>query len=73
MTWRAVAQAATDAWGSDYGSNQLFGKELAVPRGSSDAGRRPVLGVLELGVTDQLMTDEQIREARTALGTSRRG
>jgi hypothetical protein len=28
MTWRAVAQAATDAWGSDYGSNQLFGEEL---------------------------------------------
>lgn len=28
MSWRAVAQAATDAWGSDYGSNQLFGEEL---------------------------------------------
>lgn len=28
MTWRAVAQAATDAWGSDYGSNLLFGEEL---------------------------------------------
>lgn len=28
MTWRAVAQAATDAWGSAHGSNQLFGEEL---------------------------------------------
>lgn len=28
MTWCAVAQAATDAWGSDYGSRQLFGEEL---------------------------------------------
>lgn len=28
MTWRAVAQAATDAWGSDRGSNQLAGEEL---------------------------------------------
>jgi hypothetical protein len=28
MTWRGVAQAATDAWGSDHGSNQLAGREL---------------------------------------------
>jgi hypothetical protein len=28
MTWRAVAQAATDAWGSDHGSNQPAGEEL---------------------------------------------
>lgn len=28
MTWRAVAQAATDAWGSDHGSSQLAGEEL---------------------------------------------
>lgn len=28
MTWRAVAQAATDAWGSAHGSNQVFGEEL---------------------------------------------
>ena len=28
MTWRAVAQAATDAWGSDHDSNQLAGEEL---------------------------------------------
>lgn len=28
MSWRAVAQAATDAWGSQHGSNQLFGQEL---------------------------------------------
>jgi hypothetical protein len=28
MSWRAVAQAASDAWGSDHGSIQLFGEEL---------------------------------------------
>lgn len=28
MTWRAVALAATDTWGSEHGSNQLFGEEL---------------------------------------------
>lgn len=28
MSWRAVAQAATDTWGSSYGSNQLFGEDL---------------------------------------------
>jgi hypothetical protein len=30
FTWRAVAQAATDLWGSEYGSNQLFGEDLCV-------------------------------------------
>ena len=28
MSWRAVAQAAADAWGSRHGGNQLFGREL---------------------------------------------
>ncbi|WP_433183718.1 hypothetical protein [Actinoallomurus sp. CA-150999] len=28
MSWRAVAEAAADAWGSDYGGNQLAGEEL---------------------------------------------
>lgn len=28
MTWRAVAQAAIDAWRSDHGGNQLMGEEL---------------------------------------------
>lgn len=27
-TYRAVAQAATDLWGSDWGSNQVYGMEL---------------------------------------------
>ncbi|MGV9453722.1 hypothetical protein [Streptomyces sp. NPDC003635] len=27
-SWRAVAQAATDLWGSAYGSNQLYGEDL---------------------------------------------
>ncbi|MFI7009535.1 hypothetical protein [Streptomyces sp. NPDC050145] len=27
-TWRAVAQAATERWGSAYGSNQLYGQDL---------------------------------------------
>ncbi|WP_436788599.1 hypothetical protein [Yinghuangia sp. YIM S10712] len=27
-TWRAVAQAATDLWGSHWGSNQIYGAEL---------------------------------------------
>lgn len=30
FTWRAVAQAATGLWGSEYGSNQLFGEDLCV-------------------------------------------
>ncbi|MYQ47860.1 hypothetical protein GTW40_22890 [Streptomyces sp. SID4985] len=29
-TWRAVAQAASDLWGSERGSNQLFGRDLCV-------------------------------------------
>lgn len=28
FSWRAVAQAAFDLWGSDYGSNQLYGRDL---------------------------------------------
>ncbi|MEV0403737.1 hypothetical protein [Actinoallomurus sp. NPDC050550] len=28
MTWRGVAQAAADAWGSDHGGNQIAGEEL---------------------------------------------
>jgi len=27
-SWRAVAEAASDLWGSDYGSNQLYGEDL---------------------------------------------
>jgi hypothetical protein len=30
MTWRAVARAATDAWGSPHGSNQLYGEDLCI-------------------------------------------
>ncbi|MFI6360028.1 hypothetical protein ACIBJF_47500 [Streptomyces sp. NPDC050743] len=30
FSWRAVAQAATDLWGSEFGSNQLFGEDLCV-------------------------------------------
>ncbi|MFJ7043778.1 hypothetical protein CTU88_01600 [Streptomyces sp. JV178] len=29
-SWRAVAQAASDLWGSERGSNQLFGEDLCV-------------------------------------------
>lgn len=29
-SWRAVAQAASDLWGSEWGSNQLFGEDLCV-------------------------------------------
>ncbi|MFI6151689.1 hypothetical protein ACIBCA_03220 [Kitasatospora sp. NPDC051170] len=29
-SWRAVAQAATDLWGSDWGGNQLFGEDLCL-------------------------------------------
>ncbi|GLY78288.1 hypothetical protein [Actinoallomurus iriomotensis] len=28
MTWREVARAAADAWGSDHGGNQRVGEEL---------------------------------------------
>ena len=28
LTWRGVAASASDAWGGDNGSNQLFGMEL---------------------------------------------
>ncbi|CCK24979.1 hypothetical protein BN159_0600 [Streptomyces davaonensis JCM 4913] len=28
FSWRAVAQAATELWGSPYGSNQLYGQDL---------------------------------------------
>ncbi len=27
-SWRAVTQAASDPWGSEYGSNQLYGQDL---------------------------------------------
>ncbi|WP_037601147.1 hypothetical protein [Streptacidiphilus rugosus] len=27
-SWRAVAQAASELWGSDFGSNQLYGQDL---------------------------------------------
>ncbi|MDT9682393.1 hypothetical protein RND61_09980 [Streptomyces sp. TRM76323] len=30
LSWRAVAQAASDLWGSGFGSNQLYGKNLCV-------------------------------------------
>lgn len=28
FTWRAVAEAASELWGSSYGSNQLYGENL---------------------------------------------
>lgn len=28
LSWRGVAASATEAWGSDFGGNQLFGREL---------------------------------------------
>ena len=28
MSWRGVAQAASDLWGSDFGSNQIYGMDL---------------------------------------------
>jgi outer membrane protein assembly factor BamD (BamD/ComL family) len=28
FSWRAVAQAASELWGSAYGSNQLYGEDL---------------------------------------------
>ncbi|WNO70892.1 MULTISPECIES: hypothetical protein [unclassified Streptomyces] len=30
FTWRSVARAATDLWGSEYGSNQIYGRDLCV-------------------------------------------
>lgn len=30
LSWRAVAQAASDLWGSGFGSNQLYGEDLCV-------------------------------------------
>ncbi|MER5500254.1 hypothetical protein ACFYXP_26920 [Streptomyces sp. NPDC002466] len=30
FTWRAVARAASERWGSGRGGNQLYGKELCV-------------------------------------------
>ncbi|MFF2747567.1 hypothetical protein ACFVVA_18700 [Kitasatospora sp. NPDC058048] len=30
FSWRAVARAATDLWGSEYGSNQIYGRDLCV-------------------------------------------
>ncbi|MEU6070134.1 MULTISPECIES: hypothetical protein [Streptomyces] len=28
FSWRAVAQAASELWGSEYGSNQIYGEDL---------------------------------------------
>ncbi|ARH89021.1 hypothetical protein [Streptomyces sp. MOE7] len=30
LTWRSVAQAATDLWGADWGGNQIYGRDLCV-------------------------------------------
>ncbi|MFF8616409.1 hypothetical protein [Streptomyces sp. NPDC015350] len=30
FTWRAVARAASERWGSERGGNQLYGEELCV-------------------------------------------
>ncbi|MFE0098959.1 hypothetical protein [Streptomyces sp. NPDC059009] len=30
LSWRSVAQAATDLWGSEWGSNQIYGRDLCV-------------------------------------------
>ena len=30
FTWRAIAAAASDRWGSDFGSNQLYGEDLCI-------------------------------------------
>lgn len=30
FSWRAVAQAASELWGSGFGSNQLHGEDLCV-------------------------------------------
>ncbi|MGW7579545.1 hypothetical protein ACWGKU_00750 [Kitasatospora sp. NPDC054768] len=30
LGWRSVARAATDLWGSEYGSNQIYGRDLCV-------------------------------------------
>ncbi|WP_328876888.1 hypothetical protein [Streptomyces sp. NBC_00299] len=30
FSWRAVAQAASELWGSEWGSNQLYGEDLCV-------------------------------------------
>ncbi|MFJ9692887.1 hypothetical protein [Kitasatospora sp. NPDC101183] len=30
FSWRAVAQAASDLWGSGWGSNRLYGEDLCV-------------------------------------------
>ncbi|MFI6285441.1 hypothetical protein ACIBCM_11900 [Streptomyces sp. NPDC051018] len=30
FSWRAVARAASDLWGSDWGGNQLYGEDLCV-------------------------------------------
>jgi hypothetical protein len=43
-TWRAVAAAATDRWGSDFGSNQLYGEDLCLVAAQmlgEDAGKAP--------------------------------
>ncbi|UWE08218.1 hypothetical protein [Actinacidiphila bryophytorum] len=28
LSWRAVAQAASDLWDAEYGGNQLYGRDL---------------------------------------------
>ena len=30
LSWRGVAYSATEAWGSEWGDNQLYGRELCV-------------------------------------------
>ena len=30
LTWRGVAASATETWGSVFGDNQLYGRELCV-------------------------------------------
>jgi hypothetical protein len=44
MSWRAVAEAASDLWGSDYGSNQIYGMDLcavAADMLGEDSGKDP--------------------------------
>ncbi|WP_042377828.1 hypothetical protein [Streptacidiphilus melanogenes] len=43
-TCRAVAQAATDLWGSEHGSNQLYGQDLCAAAATAlgeDSSKEP--------------------------------
>lgn len=43
-SWRAPARAASDLWGSEYGSNQLYGEDLCAAAAKmlgEDPGREP--------------------------------